>query len=87
MVHRVKKLLGIPTVESTCISICMIEDNGIEDMCIGCGRTMAEITEFYNRLLSPNDKQTTLTHRVYLKAYEVSTNEVGYVYDNNGRGI
>ena len=48
MVHRVKKLLGIPTVESTCISICMIEDNGIEDMCIGCGRTMTEITEFYN---------------------------------------
>lgn len=41
-------MLGIPTVESTCIQICMIEDNGEEDMCIGCGRTMTEITEFYN---------------------------------------
>ena len=29
-----------------CIGICTIEDNGVEDVCIGCGRTMDEITNY-----------------------------------------
>jgi|TARA_B110000495_G_C22937222_1_gene548200 predicted Fe-S protein YdhL (DUF1289 family) len=32
--------------QSPCIGICTIEDNGVEDICIGCGRTMDEITNY-----------------------------------------
>ena len=33
---------------SACVSICTMEfiNDGIEEMCIGCGRTMDEIVEF-----------------------------------------
>ena len=40
--------------QSPCIGICLIEDNGIEDICIGCGRTMDEITH-YPILNTPKD--------------------------------
>ena len=29
--------------ESPCIGVCLIEDNGLEDICTGCGRTPKEI--------------------------------------------
>ena len=32
--------------QSPCIGICLIEDNGQEDICIGCGRTMDEIENY-----------------------------------------
>ena len=32
--------------QSPCIGVCLIEDNGQEDICIGCGRTMEEITNY-----------------------------------------
>jgi len=32
--------------QSPCIGVCLMEDNGLEDICIGCGRTMDEITNY-----------------------------------------
>lgn len=32
--------------QSPCIGVCLMEDNGIEDICIGCGRTIEEITKY-----------------------------------------
>ena len=32
-----------PDSETPCIGVCIIEDNGIEDICIGCGRNLKEI--------------------------------------------
>ena len=40
--------------QSPCIGICLIEDNGQEDICIGCGRTIDEI-ENYPILNTPED--------------------------------
>ena len=40
--------------QSPCIGVCLIEDNGIEDICIGWGRTMDEITN-YPILNTPED--------------------------------
>ena len=41
--------------QSPCIGVCLMEDNGLEDICIGCGRTMEEITN-YPVLNTPEDK-------------------------------
>ena len=41
--------------QSPCIGVCLIEDNGTEDICIGCGRTMDEITN-YPVMNTPEDK-------------------------------
>ena len=41
--------------QSPCIGICLIEDNGADDICIGCGRTMDEI-ENYPIMNTPEDK-------------------------------
>jgi predicted Fe-S protein YdhL (DUF1289 family) len=32
--------------QSPCIGVCLIEDNGHDDICIGCGRTMDEISNY-----------------------------------------
>ena len=32
-----------PNSESPCIGVCLIEDNGTDDICLGCGRTPKEI--------------------------------------------
>lgn len=40
--------------QSPCIGVCLIEDNGTEDICIGCGRTMEEI-EHYPCMNTPED--------------------------------
>jgi len=40
--------------QSPCIGVCLMEDNGLEDICIGCGRTMDEITN-YPILNTPED--------------------------------
>jgi len=40
--------------QSPCIGICLIEDNGLEDICTGCGRTLEEIAN-YPVLNTPND--------------------------------
>ena len=39
---------------SPCIGVCLIEDNGVDDICIGCGRTMEEIKD-YPILNTPED--------------------------------
>ena len=41
--------------QSPCIGICHLEDNGLEDICIGCGRTAKEI-ENYPIMNTPEDK-------------------------------
>ena len=41
--------------QSPCIGICLLEDDGLEDVCIGCGRTAQEI-ENYPILNTPEDK-------------------------------
>jgi|TARA_B100001741_G_C16093116_1_gene387488 predicted Fe-S protein YdhL (DUF1289 family) len=33
-------------VESPCINICTLVDNGLEDVCVGCGRTAEEIEAY-----------------------------------------
>ena len=40
--------------QSPCIGVCLIEDNGQEDICIGCGRTMDEI-EIYRVMNTKDD--------------------------------
>jgi predicted Fe-S protein YdhL (DUF1289 family) len=40
--------------QSPCIGVCLIEDNGHDDICIGCGRTMDEISK-YPILNTPED--------------------------------
>ena len=40
--------------QSPCIGVCLIEDNGVDDICIGCGRTMEEIKD-YPILNTPED--------------------------------
>ena len=42
--------------QSPCIGVCLMEDNGLEDICIGCGRTLEEI-EHYPCLNTPEDIQ------------------------------
>ena len=32
--------------QSPCIGICLLEDNGVDEICIGCGRTVEEIEEY-----------------------------------------
>lgn len=32
--------------QSPCIGVCLIENNGHDDICIGCGRTMDEISNY-----------------------------------------
>lgn len=44
----------INEVESPCISICRMED----EVCVGCGRTVEEVVEWYN--FSNDEKQTVL---------------------------
>lgn len=41
-------------IESPCISICRYED----EVCVGCGRTVEEVVEWYN--MSDNQKQEIL---------------------------
>ncbi len=33
-------------VESPCVNICTLVDSGIEDVCVGCGRTAEEIESY-----------------------------------------
>lgn len=44
----------INEVESPCISICRMED----EVCVGCGRTVEEVVEWYN--FSNDEKQAVL---------------------------
>ena len=32
--------------QSPCIGVCLMEDNGLENICIGCGRTLEEIQHY-----------------------------------------
>ena len=32
--------------ESPCIFVCTLVDNGVEDVCVGCGRTDTEIEQW-----------------------------------------
>lgn len=41
-------------VESPCISICRMEN----DVCVGCGRTVEEVVEWYN--MTDKQKQAVL---------------------------
>ena len=34
------------TADSPCIFVCTLVDNGVEDMCVGCGRTDTEIAKW-----------------------------------------
>ena len=40
--------------QSPCIGICLVIDNGIEEYCEGCGRTLEEI-EHYPQMNTPED--------------------------------
>ena len=41
-------------IESPCVSICRYED----EVCVGCGRTVEEVIEWYN--FSDDEKQAVL---------------------------
>jgi predicted Fe-S protein YdhL (DUF1289 family) len=41
-------------IESPCISVCRYED----EVCVGCGRTVDEVVEWYN--FSDDEKQAVL---------------------------
>ena len=41
--------------ESPCIFVCTLVDNGVEDICIGCGRTDTEI-ERWQTYTNPEKK-------------------------------
>ena len=42
------------TVESPCISVCRMEN----EVCVGCGRTIEEVVEWYN--FTNDEKQAVL---------------------------
>lgn len=51
--------------QSPCIGVCLMEDNGIEDICIGCGRTLEEI-EHYPQMNTP--ESIARRHEINAKA-------------------
>lgn len=54
------------SIDSPCIGICTIVDNGLEDICIGCGRNMKEI----ERWTTYTDKDKIEINEIALKRLE-----------------